>query len=182
MLQNIGRFSIQKQPPEVFCKKMFLRISENSQEKTLAEVSFLRPATLWTERPRHRCFPVNFVKVLKAPFFTEHFQETASDTSKSLWVTFIALVADLPNMFLKKVIHYRLCEMEVQNIYSSSHFFKNILIFRIIRYLRFENTVEKTTQLFSCEFCEIFENTFFYRTSPVAASVTLLLARFLNPP
>ena len=26
--------------------------------------------------------------------------------------------------------------------------------------------------MFSCEFCEIFKNTFFYRTPPVAASVT----------
>ena len=26
------------------------------------------------------------------------------------------------------------------------------------------------TQVFSCEFCEIFKNTFSYRTSPVAAS------------
>ena len=29
---------------------------------------------------------------------------------------------------------------------------------------------EILTQLFSCEFCKIFKNTFFYRTFPVAAS------------
>ena len=35
--------------------------------------------------------------------------------------------------------------------------------------LRFYNTV--ITQVFSCEICEIFWNTFFYRTLLVAASV-----------
>ena len=29
---------------------------------------------------------------------------------------------------------------------------------------------KKLAQVFSCEFCEIFKNTFFYRTPPVAAS------------
>ena len=46
----------QKQPPEVL-KRLFLKISENSQENNCARVSFL-----W-----RRCFLVNFVK-----FFTEH--------------------------------------------------------------------------------------------------------------
>ena len=33
---------LQKQPPEVFCKKqMFLKISQNSQENTYVRVSFL---------------------------------------------------------------------------------------------------------------------------------------------
>ena len=31
----------QKQPPEMFCKKVFLQISQNSQENTCARVSFL---------------------------------------------------------------------------------------------------------------------------------------------
>ena len=35
----------------------------------------------------------------------------------------------------------------------------------------FFNKVEETlAQVFSCEFCESFKNTFFYRTPPVAAS------------
>ena len=37
---------------------------------------------------------------------------------------------------------------------------------------------ETLVQVFSCEFCEIFKNTFFYRTPPVAASVSL---RKMNP-
>ena len=60
-------------------KKVFLKISQNSQENTCARVSFLiklqasglRPATLLKKRLRHRCFPVNFVKFLRTHFFTE---------------------------------------------------------------------------------------------------------------
>ena len=34
--------------------------------------SCLRPATLLKKRLEHRCFPVNFAKFLRTPFFTEH--------------------------------------------------------------------------------------------------------------
>ena len=59
-------------------KKVFLEISQNSQESTWARVSFLkkitslRPATLSKKRLWHRCFPVNFVKFLRIPFYIEH--------------------------------------------------------------------------------------------------------------
>ena len=33
--------NVEKQPPEVFCKKMFLKIWQNSHESTAARVSFL---------------------------------------------------------------------------------------------------------------------------------------------
>ena len=46
--------------PEVFsAKKLFLEILQNSQEITCARVSFLI----------HRCFPGNFAKFLRTPFF-----------------------------------------------------------------------------------------------------------------
>ena len=41
-------------------KKVFLKISQNSQESTCSRVSFL---SLW-----HRCFPVNAAKFLRTPF------------------------------------------------------------------------------------------------------------------
>ena len=87
----------QKQPREVFfVKKVFLEISQNSQENTCTRVSFLiklqawgqslffnkvaglRPATLLKKRLWHRCFPVNFVKISKNTFLTEHLRTTAS--------------------------------------------------------------------------------------------------------
>ena len=36
------------------------------------KVTGLRPATLLKKRLWHRCFPVNFVKFLRTPFFIEH--------------------------------------------------------------------------------------------------------------
>ena len=63
----------QKQPPEVFClKKMFLKISQFSQENTCIGVSFYKVAGLQTcnfikKRLQHRFFPVNNAKVLRTP-------------------------------------------------------------------------------------------------------------------
>ena len=34
---------------------------------------------------------------------------------------------------------------------------------------------ETSTQVFSCEFCEFFQNSFFFRTPPVAVQFLLLL-------
>ena len=44
-------------------KKVFFKISQNSQENICAKVSFILKKRLW-----HRCFPVNFAKVLRTPF------------------------------------------------------------------------------------------------------------------
>ena len=63
-------------------KELFLKTSQNSQERTCARVSFLakslwhrcipvnfakflRPATLLKKRLWHKCFPVNFAKFLR---------------------------------------------------------------------------------------------------------------------
>ena len=61
-------------------KKVFLAISQNSQENACARVSFimksqalgLRPATLLIKRLWHRWFPVNFAIFLRTPFLPEH--------------------------------------------------------------------------------------------------------------
>ena len=42
------------------------------------KVADLRPATLLKKRLWHWCFPVNFAKFLRTPFFTEHLWVTAS--------------------------------------------------------------------------------------------------------
>ena len=65
-------------------KKVFVKISQNSQENTCVKVSFLtcqsfffnkvaspRLATLFKKRIWHRCFPVNFAKFLRTPSFME---------------------------------------------------------------------------------------------------------------
>ena len=50
----------------VLSKKVFLKISQNSQENTCARVSFL--ITLLKKRLWHRCFLVNFAKFSRTPF------------------------------------------------------------------------------------------------------------------
>ena len=47
--------------PEVFCKKVLL---ENSQNTCARDFFLLKHL--------HRCFPVNFAKFLRTPFFTKH--------------------------------------------------------------------------------------------------------------
>ena len=58
-------------------KKVFLEISQNSQENTCARVSFLKKLQTMAcnfikKRLWHKCFPVNFAKFLRTPFLTEH--------------------------------------------------------------------------------------------------------------
>ena len=52
--------------------KMFLKISQNSQETK--KPWGLRPLTLLKKRPRSRCFSMSFAKFLRIPFLLEHFQ------------------------------------------------------------------------------------------------------------
>ena len=47
-------------------KKVFLKISQNSQENTCARVSLLIKFQVWG---LYRCFPVNFAKFSGTPFF-----------------------------------------------------------------------------------------------------------------
>ena len=61
-----------------FCKKGVVRNFAKFAGKHLCQPLFfnkvagLRPATLLKKRHWHRCFPVNFVKFLRTPFFIEH--------------------------------------------------------------------------------------------------------------
>ena len=64
--------------PEMSCKKGVLRNFSNfigkhlRQRLFLNKVSGFRPATLLKKRLWHRCFPENFVKFPREPFFIEH--------------------------------------------------------------------------------------------------------------
>ena len=70
--------NVQKQPPEVFCKKMCSWKFHKIHWKTLVPEAFLnkvagpRLATLLKKRLWYRCFPVTFVKFLRTPFYKEH--------------------------------------------------------------------------------------------------------------
>ena len=56
--------------PVAFCKKGVIRNFAKFTGKYLCQS--LRPATLLKKSLWHMCFPVNFPKSLRTPFFTEH--------------------------------------------------------------------------------------------------------------
>ena len=72
--------------PEVFCRKGVLRNFTKFTGKHLCQsllfnkVAGLRPATLLKRRLWHRCFPVNFTKFQRTPFFTEHLRRLLLET------------------------------------------------------------------------------------------------------
>ena len=74
-LHCILNIFFQKQPPEVFCRKDVLRNFAKFTGKHLRQSFFfnkiagLRLATLLKKRLWYRCFPVDFVKFLKTPFY-----------------------------------------------------------------------------------------------------------------
>ena len=64
---------------EVFCKKVFLEISQKSRENTCTRVSFVikleaSGLQLYLKGDWHRYFPVNFAKFLSTSFLTECLQ------------------------------------------------------------------------------------------------------------
>ena len=74
-LFNFSFKKIQKQPLEVFYKKVFLKFLQTSRESTLVGVFFfliagLQPGSFFKKDLRafqHKCFPVKFAKLLRTP-------------------------------------------------------------------------------------------------------------------
>ena len=77
---NLSNFNVEGVAQRWSVKKVFLEISQNSQENSSATVSFLMKLQieacnfllkkwLW-----HSCSPLNFAKFLRAPFLTKHFR------------------------------------------------------------------------------------------------------------
>ena len=70
--------TIRSSRPDVFCEKGVFRNFVKFTGKHLRQglffnkVAGLRPATLLKKRLWCRCFPVNFTKFLRTPFFKEH--------------------------------------------------------------------------------------------------------------
>ena len=63
----------------VLCWKVFSEISQNLRENTCARVSYLIKLLNFIKKETLvLVFPVNFVKFIRAPFFTEHLWTSAS--------------------------------------------------------------------------------------------------------
>ena len=58
--------------PGVFCKKGVLRNLTKFTGKHQCQTCGLSPATSLKRRHWHRCFPMNFIKLLRTPFLKEH--------------------------------------------------------------------------------------------------------------
>ena len=70
---NIFSFiSFRSSRPEVFYKKGVLRNFVKFTGKHLCLTLFFNKVFLLEKRPWHKCFPVNFAKFLRTPFFIEH--------------------------------------------------------------------------------------------------------------
>ena len=90
--------------PVVLCKKGDPRNFAKFTGKHLYQSHFfnkvagLRPTTLLKKRLWHRCFPVNFVKFVRTPCFTEHLWTTASESSKQYAYYRALTIVDLPKL------------------------------------------------------------------------------------
>ena len=74
---------------ELFSRNAVLRNSAKftgthlCQSLFFKKVAGLRPAILLKKRLWHRCFPVNFAKLLRTPFLTEHLRWLIMDLQKN---------------------------------------------------------------------------------------------------
>ena len=80
--------------PEVFCKKEFFKIPQNSQENTCVRVSFLiscRPETynFIKKETLAQVFSCEFCEIFKSIFFTEHLRMNASTFRKVILKNFV---------------------------------------------------------------------------------------------
>ena len=53
---------------QVFCKKVFLKILQNSAESTCTRVSLVIKLQAIKKKLWHKCFAGNFAKILRKPF------------------------------------------------------------------------------------------------------------------
>ena len=103
---------------------------EISQNSLFNKVAGLRPATLLKKSFWHRCFPVNFPKFLRTPFFTEHLQWLLLD----LWAkanNYSYWVQPCQNSFVHLKVLYQdvLVESREPQVYAPNINFSALLTF-----------------------------------------------------
>ena len=101
--------------PEVFCKKGVLRNFTKFTGKHLCESLFFNKVAglacnFIKKRLWHRCFPVNFVKFLRTPFFIEHLWWLLLSlcnlcSNSSCWISL--LIGNLPSFTQKLKKSYK---------------------------------------------------------------------------
>ena len=126
----------------LYVKKLFLEISQNSQENTCA--------TLLKKKLWHRCFPVNFVKFLRTPF----------SQKSSGWLFLISLGIAIGTVFSKILCSSRSSrpevfdEKRVRNNFTGKYLCRSLFFTK----LQAEDTKiyskETSAQVFSCVYLE----------------------------
>ena len=102
----------------MFCEKGALRNFTKFSGKHLCQnlffnkVAGLRSGTLLKKKLWHRCFPLNFVKFLRAPFLTEHF-----------WWLLLSIV----EMFFQSKYFFKL-----NAFYRVKNHFYNLKVFHVL--------------------------------------------------
>ena len=103
-----------------------------------------RSPTLLKNRLLHRCFPVNLVNFLRTPFLA------LGDCFRKVTFLFLALLKEV------FVLHFTKNRFHIKKQLPESTYKKRCTLQPYWK--------ETLTQVFSCEFCEIFGNIIFYRT------------------
>ena len=103
---NTSIITFRKQPPDVFCeKKVFLKISQNSQENTCTRTSFLIQAcNIIKKEALAQVFSSEFCEISKNTFFIEHLCAAASKRFKNVSVYFGKLCIKGKLHFLKRKV------------------------------------------------------------------------------
>ena len=126
-----------------------------------------RPTTLFKKRLWHRCFPVNFAKFPRIPFFIEHIWWLLLKIKRSLRgntltpsekkIALKMYRSNPPEMFLWKGV-LKLCSK-----FTRKHPYQSVISIKLLKQLYWNLSL---TWLFSCKFATYFQNSFFYRKPP----------------
>ena len=101
--------------PEVFCKKgvltNFVKFTGKDLWQSLCfnKVAGLEAATILKKRLLHRCFPVNFVKFVRTPFYrTPPASASGKKLQPNLWFIMAKLYPWEPQLLLKNISKFYL--------------------------------------------------------------------------
>ena len=118
LLKSFNKF--QKQPPQVFCKKkVFLKISQASQETPVLESLFNKIVGFNKKMLQHRCFPVKFAKFLKVPILKNICKGLLLNFGTLKFRTFLALVTGGETFSLDYIIYIKAGSKYYLNLYET---------------------------------------------------------------
>ena len=153
----------------VLWEKVFLEVSQNSQENTCARVSFLIKLldSAWNFIKKETLAQVSsceFCEVSKNNFFTQHLRTTASVMMLLMTSSNDQFRSSHQKCSIKKGVLKNFTKFTRKHLWQS-FFFHKVVGWGLL--------IEKETlaQVFSCEFCEISKNTFFTEHFWTTASV-----------